>query len=252
MSDLPSNETREKISVLCKKISVAHNLDEEIRKELFTHMEDKLLAYLKGDEKLTEDDAFILMSEHFGDPVVIKDLYQEVEAVATRMSLARKIGAVLIATTGYGITTRILLNIAIYSNLVNIRIVFMSEPFHLFFILLFKFILSTTLLSGILVIWWRKMKKGHILWFQNINPLAFFTISVTFLVIYKFHPLQIFADRAFTQMYNSNPFLIHMLVLYYSYIAINIVICLLWCNIPHLLIILIKNISHKLKAVFVT
>ena len=63
-----SPETEDKISALCKKISVAHNLDEEIQKELRCHREDRLTGYLSGNEQLSEDDAFILVEKHFGDP----------------------------------------------------------------------------------------------------------------------------------------------------------------------------------------
>ena len=90
-----SPETQDKISALCKKISVAHNLDEEIQKELCCHMEDRLTGYLSGDEQIDEDDAFILVERHFGDPAAVKTLYQNVETVAAHASFARRIGAVL-------------------------------------------------------------------------------------------------------------------------------------------------------------
>ena len=34
----------ERLRGLCKQVSVANSLDEELREELFGHMEDKLLA----------------------------------------------------------------------------------------------------------------------------------------------------------------------------------------------------------------
>ena len=58
-------------------------------------MEDKLTGYLDGSEKVSEEDAFILVREHFGDPANIKNLYQEVEDVETNGRLARKIGALI-------------------------------------------------------------------------------------------------------------------------------------------------------------
>ena len=45
MSDPLSSNTQEQMQALCRKISVAHDLDPEIQKELYGHMEDKLLAY---------------------------------------------------------------------------------------------------------------------------------------------------------------------------------------------------------------
>ena len=90
-----SPETQDKISALCKKISVAHNLDEEIQKELCCHIEDRLTGYLSGNEQLSEDDAFFLVEKHFGDPAAVKALYQNVETVAAHASFARRVGAVL-------------------------------------------------------------------------------------------------------------------------------------------------------------
>lgn len=75
-----SPETVERIRELCRKISVAHNLDEEIQRELFSHMESKLLAYLSGAEKLTEADALILVCEHFGNAENLKGLLRTVHA----------------------------------------------------------------------------------------------------------------------------------------------------------------------------
>ena len=90
-----SPETQDKISALCKKISVAHNPDEEIQKELCCHIEDRLTGYLSGNEQLSEDDAFFLVEKHFGDPAIVKALYQNVEVMATHASFARRVGAVL-------------------------------------------------------------------------------------------------------------------------------------------------------------
>ncbi len=92
--------TSEKMRALCKKISVAHNLDAEIQEELYAHMEDKLLAYLNGEETLAEEDALILVREHFGDPSQVKALFQEVHSHETNVSLFRRLAAAMIVTAG--------------------------------------------------------------------------------------------------------------------------------------------------------
>lgn len=84
MSDLFNQKTAEKIRALCGRISVANNLDEEIQKELYSHLEEKLLAYLSGRERVTEEDAFILVKEHFGDPENLKGLLKDAHAVKGR------------------------------------------------------------------------------------------------------------------------------------------------------------------------
>jgi hypothetical protein len=100
MADSLSAKTQEDVRALCHKISVAHDLDPEIQEELYGHMEDKLLAYLKGEEPLTEEDAFILVREHFGDPAVLKGLLQDVHVHAVHITLGRRIAAAFVASTG--------------------------------------------------------------------------------------------------------------------------------------------------------
>ena len=99
MTDRLKPDTREAMQALCRKISVAHNLDAEIQEELYGHMEDKLLAYLDGEEAVSEQDAFILVREHFGDPSTLKGLLQDVHAYEAHVSLARRLAAAAIVTS---------------------------------------------------------------------------------------------------------------------------------------------------------
>ncbi len=100
MADELGPDTNEKMRALCRKISVAHDLDAEIQEELYSHMEDKLLGYLNGEEALKEEDAFILVREHFGDPSALKGLLQDVHAFEAQVSLARRLAAAMIVTSG--------------------------------------------------------------------------------------------------------------------------------------------------------
>ena len=100
MVDEIGPDTNEKMRALCKKISVAHDLDAEIQEELYSHIEDKLLAYLNGEETLTEEDAFILVREHFGDPSALKGLLQDVHPFEAQATLARRLAAAMIVTSG--------------------------------------------------------------------------------------------------------------------------------------------------------
>ena len=61
MSDTIAEPIREKLEGLCRTISVARELDGEIRRELYAHMEDKFLAYVRGEIPLSDEDAFILV-----------------------------------------------------------------------------------------------------------------------------------------------------------------------------------------------
>jgi hypothetical protein len=75
-----SPQIQAEICTLCDQISVDHSLDSEIRDELRGHMEDKLLSYMNGDDLLTEQDAFILVREHFGNLAAVEGLFKNVYA----------------------------------------------------------------------------------------------------------------------------------------------------------------------------
>ncbi len=98
MGDQLKPDTSEKMRALCKKISVAHNLDAEIQEELYAHMEDKLIAYMNGDETFAEEDALILVREHFGDPSQVKALFQKVHGYDTNVRLYRRLAAAMVVT----------------------------------------------------------------------------------------------------------------------------------------------------------
>lgn len=57
----------QRIRALCRELSARHVLDDEAREELCGHMEEKLLGYLSGQVKVTEEDAIFLVRAHFGD-----------------------------------------------------------------------------------------------------------------------------------------------------------------------------------------
>ena len=61
MSESLSREVQNRIEKFVKTLSVNAELNREFRKELHGHFEDQMLAYLSGNEPVTEDDAFILV-----------------------------------------------------------------------------------------------------------------------------------------------------------------------------------------------
>ena len=73
-----SEDTQGRIQALCDELGAAHDLQPELREELQSHIEDKLAAYLDGDQPLTETDAFILAREHFGDPKQLRRLLRQI------------------------------------------------------------------------------------------------------------------------------------------------------------------------------
>ncbi len=97
--DQPLNENIERQARdLARKITVAHDLDPEIQEELYGHIEDKLLAYTSGEERISDEDAFILVREHFGNAKVLRSMLAEVHEAAATLALGRLIGAACVIT----------------------------------------------------------------------------------------------------------------------------------------------------------
>src|SRR5690348_11709889 len=67
MPDEKVDEAVGKIRSLCKELAEKRGLSDEVREELCGHMEDKLVGYLKGEERVSVEDALVLVRAHFGD-----------------------------------------------------------------------------------------------------------------------------------------------------------------------------------------
>jgi hypothetical protein len=175
-----SPEIQSRIRALCRRISVAHNLDEEIQRELYSHMEDKLLGYLSGEEKITEDDALILVREHFGDPAVIRELLRETYSKEVRVGFWRKIFLFWLACSGAG-----LFHYGLQSSLIGVFILAKpvipetdSSRMLMKLLLAGTGIVSFLLLWYILLVWRRQIEKGHHPWILGIKAreIAFYFI----------------------------------------------------------------------------
>lgn len=67
MADTPEPVAVAKIRGLCGELAARHGLDDQTCDELCGHLEDKLLAYLDGSCRVSEDDALLLVRAHFGE-----------------------------------------------------------------------------------------------------------------------------------------------------------------------------------------
>lgn len=90
-----TSSVESRIRDFCKSIKVSQGLDRQIADELSAHMEDKVRAYLEGREKVTEEDALLLVEHHFGEPGVVRDLLQTVHNGLPATSIARRLGAII-------------------------------------------------------------------------------------------------------------------------------------------------------------
>lgn len=189
MADSLNSKVQEQMRALCRKISVAHDLDPEIQEELYGHMEDKLHAYLTGEERLTEEDAFLLVREHFGDPAVLKGLLQNVHAHAVHVTLARRIAAVAVVTTGLLAAANLLrlpigLLVVIWAARTGSAMSFGGAQ-------LYSVSLSATatiLLWVILYRWHRRLRRNERLWFLRWRPISIAAAIALLLLLNRLIP----------------------------------------------------------------
>ena len=135
-------------------------------------MEDELLAYLTGRQKLSEDDALILVEKHFGDPTVIRGLLRSVHCQDAGVSMLHRLLGVAVVGAASGVVIQLVRGAVgwnggggtmyIFSN-------FVAEA------------LSTICLWGAAIRWTRKAKCGHAPWFDRL-PVGVLAALVVVLV----------------------------------------------------------------------
>lgn len=106
MDNALSPEMQQQIRAYCDKVCAMHGLD-DVREELQDHFEDKMLAYLSCTEKLQEQDAFLLVREHFGDAAALKSMFRTVHVREAGVTLGRRIAAAAAATLALTIAMRL-------------------------------------------------------------------------------------------------------------------------------------------------
>jgi hypothetical protein len=106
MDNTLTPEMQQQIRAYCDQVCAMNGLD-HVREELQDHFEDKMLAYLSCSEKLQEQDAFLLVREHFGDAAVLKSMFQTVHVREAGVTLGRKLAAVAAATLALTLAMRV-------------------------------------------------------------------------------------------------------------------------------------------------
>ncbi|MCX5769326.1 MAG: hypothetical protein NTZ09_03510 [Candidatus Hydrogenedentes bacterium] len=229
MSDAMKPETRQQMRDLCNKISVAHDLDESIQEELLGHMEDKFLAYLSGDEPLSDQDAFILVREHFGNPATVKSLMQEAHPGAVRASLARRIAAVAVAATAlqvvfYWVTLPLDMlfwqNTALGGNgwLVNAYSVLGTA-------------LRLVVLGLILLRWQRMISAGRKPWFLKERPRGLIYLFILLVAVWMFTGISYYHYMTMRgSMYRAPEWFLYACA--YVSATLSCLMWLWWCDRP--------------------
>lgn len=176
MTDAISPATQRRIDALLREIAAGHHLDDDVCEELRGHMTEKLLDYMQGAEPLTEDDAFVLVREHFGDPAVIKTLFRETRHRFSPVLFGRWLGAAVIAITGVSLLDEWLralirlLFIGVWnssdtpSELPRSTVAFMMQtPEWL------MYLFGTLLLFAVLRFWRRSEEQGNLMWYHRFS-----------------------------------------------------------------------------------
>ncbi|MBN2311676.1 MAG: hypothetical protein JXR94_22045 [Candidatus Hydrogenedentes bacterium] len=225
MDDKLSPATREEIQALCRKISVAHHLDAEIQEELHGHMEDKLAAYLDGEEALSEQDAFILVREHFGDPAALKRLLQDVHVHETHVSLALRLAVAFAVTTGlhalFGIAARAFLHVWPAARGMGG----------------FQAVVALAATTAIVVSWlllWRWQRglaAGRTPWLLTRRPVYLVGVAALVWLLQSLAPISVLFDGSAPMLDLGNAWLIIVAAIT-AWPVLQCIVWLWWCDRP--------------------
>ena len=102
MDNSISPEMEERMRALCDDIASAEDLNSDLHDELYTHIEEKVLGYLSGEEMLSEADAYLLAKEHFGDRAKVRTQLEEVHPAGVKFKLYRRLSIAMILTIALG------------------------------------------------------------------------------------------------------------------------------------------------------
>jgi hypothetical protein len=229
-------ETKERISALCEKISVSFDLDPDIQEELYGHLEDKLQAYMSGEERLTEEDAFILVREHFGSPAAIKVLFQDVHVRRYHVGFARRIMAVLAATSGVmilqsGVFFLMTVALIVWANTYGV-----SDNARVFLAVVMASIqvASVVLIGYVLYHWQQCIDQGIRPWFIRWGAPTVITILILMAIVQRAIPMAHAGPLLSFDPYPTSAWVAY--VFYVACIEISMVFgCLVWlwwCDRP--------------------
>ena len=173
---------REQMRALCTKMGIAHGLDDDIQQELYGHMEDKLLGYLSGDERVTEQDALILMREHFGKPGLVKRLLSDVHTKKVYSSLSKRLALLVVVSALIGTFAKLLSPILFASGL----LFFPASAYPSELPLLYSLMISTAraiLVTGIFVHVARTLRNGSPIWLARFSTRKLVAIAAAIFLI---------------------------------------------------------------------
>jgi hypothetical protein len=106
----PTADTQAQIQQLVEEIAGCHHLAADLREELRIHIEDKIQAYLNGEELLTDQDALLLAREHFGNRDRLRGLLGEIHPQLVACDLKQRLAPAMAATAAAMLGSGLLCN----------------------------------------------------------------------------------------------------------------------------------------------
>jgi hypothetical protein len=187
MPEFLSPETSRKLDAAARALSKKHRLEDAARAELRAKMESKLLAYLSGGEKLTEENAFVLVREHFGDPEEVKVMLENVHAEEAQVSMVRRIGAITVVFMGIW-CMYFLVAFMLYSLLYVLHFPTSGLSVSLEIAKRIPWIVVYTSAIVMLIMWRNREHEPRPPWYMRVNPWYFVPLSflLSFIIIFGF------------------------------------------------------------------
>ena len=121
MPETLSPETEAKLRALCDEIATAHGIEDDLRERLEQRMTERARAYLRSDENMDEDDAYVLVREDLRDRRLGKRILMSLRYARAPIGVARRVAAaivasllasVLVAALGFAVSTGIFVALA--------------------------------------------------------------------------------------------------------------------------------------------
>jgi hypothetical protein len=185
-----TTEMQKRVRHHVDRISVDTDLDADIREELYDHFEDRMLEYLSGDEAITEEDAFLLVSDRFGAPDRVEAGLRETHERTPVGTILRRIGIVLAATIAVDMLLpigKVMRVVVVYKIMRNI---FPSGSRHI----MANFLHAVWPLVVVYALWVmvRRMRDRGLLpvkpWYQRIRAGHFFLLIIGLFVLQQVIP----------------------------------------------------------------
>ena len=178
MDNSISPETEKHIRTLCDDIATAESLTDDLHDELYTHIEDKILGYMSGEETLSEADAFILAREHFGDRLTMRDQLEKINPLSTPSSFLRRCTIPAILYVGLSILFQCLF--------------FLLHTLSPFLLMQTLQLPSTEIVYIAVYLWihyklikrWKeKERNGEVTWYRTWSTVKLYTLILALIVI---------------------------------------------------------------------